>query len=181
MQAELQLPHLCSIQDVGNLAARTTAGVGGRERRHAVSTAALVVGVAQRNMVEDVVRIHAELELESLRKLEVLHDGRLGGIVTRAPQVVKARIADRPGGRSEPYSTHKNRSEVLDIRSSTTRGVDQAAGSQMEAATSVVRPADPGGVARTAIQSTRKRQAAPQLLVKLICQPPMTSFQPPLT
>ena len=81
MQAELQLPHCGSKQDVGNLPRCATARVRGRERRDSLSTAALVLGVAQGDMVEDVVRVHAELQVEAFSKLEVLRDVRIGGIV----------------------------------------------------------------------------------------------------
>src|SRR5664279_1614236 len=150
MQAELQLTHRRSIQDVLNLTATATARVLRRERGHAVSTATLVIGVAQRNMVEEVVRVHAELELEALRKLEVLHDGSLGSIVAGTVQPVKTNIADRSGCWIEPDSAHNNRGEVLDVRCAAARWVDEAAGAQIEDSSSLIRPADPRGVVRAA-------------------------------
>src|SRR5271169_4286107 len=102
----------------------------------------MVVGVAQGNVVEDVVRIHAELQPEAFGKLEVLHDGSIRREVAVAVQRVKAGIADVSGAGIKPCAPWRDWGEVLDVGSAA-HGMHEAAGPEIEGPNSLVRPADP--------------------------------------
>src|SRR5271157_381982 len=106
MQAELQLTHRRAPRDVVDRAVRRTAATGPYSRGHASSTAGLGVGEVQRRVIEDVERVHLELQVEALGKPEVLRYRHVVGEYSRSIHRTKAKVADLTWARIEEVATH---------------------------------------------------------------------------
>src|SRR5271157_3921412 len=111
MQSELQLTHGRAIRDVLDCAVTRTAGTGVGARGHASSTAGLGVGEVQRRVIEDVERIHLELQIEPFGKPEVLRYRHVVGEYSRSPHLAKTGVADLTYARIKPHSAGCGRSE----------------------------------------------------------------------
>src|SRR5271157_3634930 len=111
MQPELQLTHRRAKRDFLDRAVTRTAGTGIGARGHTSSTAFLGVGEVQRRVIEDVERVHLELQVEALRKPEVLRYRHVVGEYSRSPHLAKTGVADLTFARIEPHAAGRGRSE----------------------------------------------------------------------